>query len=127
MDGFWLVSDVFGIETLTKQFDFQLDNATKADLQNSKNDSIAPNDFSVPGVHGTPYPFQLDGVYLADKAGGRLIIGDDMGLGKTLQSLMYLQLHPELRPAVIVVPATVKTHWKRQYGNGCKIKTELKF
>lgn len=110
----WLVSDIFSIETLTKQFNFQLDVATKEDLKN-QSVSIAPDDFSVPGVHGTPYPFQLDGVYLADKANGRLIIGDDMGLGKTIQSLMYLQLHPELRPAVIVVPATLKTHWKRQY------------
>ena len=118
MDGYWLVADIFGIETLLKMSDYELDEATKADLKSHnavKTRSERPDDFEVPGVHGTPYPFQLDGVYLADKANGRLIIGDDMGLGKTVQSLMYLQLHPELRPAVIVVPASVKTHWKRQY------------
>lgn len=115
---YWLVADIFGIETLLKMSDYELDEATKADLKSHnavKTRSERPDDFEVPGVHGTPYPFQLDGVYLADKANGRLIIGDDMGLGKTVQSLMYLQLHPELRPAVIVVPASVKTHWKRQY------------
>jgi SWI/SNF-related matrix-associated actin-dependent regulator 1 of chromatin subfamily A len=116
--GYWLVADIFGIETLLKMHSYELDEATKQDLQAHKtvaNRSERPDDFNVPGVHGEPFPFQLDGVYLADKANGRLIIGDDMGLGKTLQSLMYLQLHPELRPAVIVVPASVKTHWKRQY------------
>lgn len=116
---FWLVADIFGVETLLKLHDdYQVDEATLADLKAQKsvaNRQAAPDDFEVPGVHGNPYPFQLDGVYLADKANGRLIIGDDMGLGKTIQSLMYLQLHPELRPAVIVVPASVKTHWKRQY------------
>lgn len=115
---YWLVGDIFGIETLLKMHSYELDAATKNDLQSHdevKNRSERPDDFNVPNMHGNPFPFQLDGVYLADKANGRLIIGDDMGLGKTLQSLMYLQLHPELRPAVIVVPASVKTHWKRQY------------
>lgn len=116
--GHWLVADIFGVETLLKMHSYELDEATRQDLQARKavaNRSERPDDFEVPGVHGTPYPFQVDGVYLADKANGRLIIGDEMGLGKTMQALMYLQLHPELRPAVIVVPATVKTHWKRQY------------
>lgn len=116
--GYWLVADIFGVETLLKMHSYKLDEATRQDLQARKavaNRSERPADFEVPGVHGTPYPFQVDGVYLADKANGRLIIGDEMGLGKTMQALMYLQLHPELRPAVIVVPATVKTHWKRQY------------
>ena len=118
MDGFWLVTDIFGVAELVKAHSYELDEATKVDLDNHKkvaSRTVAPDNFVVSGVHGTPYLFQMDGVYLADKANGRLIIGDDMGLGKTMQSLMYLQLHPELRPVVIVVPATVKTHWKRQY------------
>lgn len=83
--GYWLVADIFGIETLLKNHSYELDEATRQDLQAHKtvaNRSERPDGFEVPGVHGEPFPFQLDGVYLADKANGRLIIGDDMGLGK---------------------------------------------
>lgn len=117
-NGYWLISDIGSIALLLSQFEIETDTMTGIDLvlyNEISNRQVAPDDFKIPGVNGTPYPFQIDGVYLVEKANGCLIIGDDMGLGKTLQFLMYLQLYPELRPAIIVVPATLKTHWYRQH------------
>lgn len=68
----------------------------------------------VPGLKKELYPFQKQGVAFLNKTRGRTLIGDEMGLGKTVQALAWLQLHPELRPAVIVVPASVKYNWEKE-------------
>jgi SNF2 family DNA or RNA helicase len=68
----------------------------------------------VPGLNGTLYPFQKQGVAFLERKEGRGLIADEMGLGKTVQALSWLQLHPEKRPAVIVVPASLKWNWKRE-------------
>lgn len=68
----------------------------------------------VPGLRGTLYPFQQRGVAFIEARQGRALIGDEMGLGKTIQALAWLQLHPELRPAVIVTPASLKINWERE-------------
>lgn len=62
----------------------------------------------------TPFPFQIKGARFVNKVGGRALIADEPGLGKTLQSLLYLDRHPELRPAVTICPASVKYNWQRE-------------
>jgi len=74
----------------------------------------ATSDFEVSGLKGTLMPFQKAGVEFVEKTNGRAMIADEMGLGKTIQALAYLQLHPDLRPAVIVCPAAVKINWKNE-------------
>ncbi len=62
----------------------------------------------------TLYPYQLVGAEFLECAGGCAMISDSTGLGKTAESLTYLQNHPELRPAVIVCPKSVKINWKNE-------------
>lgn len=69
------------------------------------------SDFDVPLKTGKLRNFQKAGVEFCELSGGQCIIGDDMGLGKTVTSLAYLELHPELRPAILVVPSSVKFNW----------------
>lgn len=59
-------------------------------------------------------PFQTVGVKFIDQTNGKALVADEMGLGKTVQVLAWIRLHPEVRPAIIVVPASLKTNWFRE-------------
>lgn len=57
-------------------------------------------------------PFQHKGIKRLLDLNGRALLADEMGLGKTIQSLWYLKLSPEVRPVLIICPATAKWHWQ---------------
>jgi len=59
-------------------------------------------------------PFQKEGVGFIESRNGSALIADEQGLGKTIQALGYLEIHPEIRPILIVVPASVKINWQRE-------------
>ena len=71
-----------------------------------------PSNMIVPGLKGELMPFQRQGVAFLEKKDGRGLIADSMGLGKTIQALAWLELRKEVRPAVIVVPASLKLNWE---------------
>jgi SNF2 family DNA or RNA helicase len=82
----------------------------------------AKNAFSpvvVPGLIGTLYPYQEQGVAflksIADQSLG-CILADEMGLGKTLQviALLAIQKAQNAGPNLIVCPATLLENWRRE-------------
>lgn len=73
----------------------------------------------------TLYPFQVEGVKMIEAFNGRCILADDMGCGKTVQALTYVANHPELRPVIIVCPASLKLHWSKEAMKHLNMRVEI--
>lgn len=68
-------------------------------------------------LHVKLYPYQLAGVERFLKSGS-LLLADEMGLGKTAQAIAVchvLQLANVIKRTLIVVPAPLKSQWKREW------------
>lgn len=108
-----------GLESVEKlkEWNFDIDSAlTKwhEKMTNKPKTTV----IEIPGLKKELYPFQKEGVSFIENRNGRALIGDEMGTGKTIQALAYLQLHLELRPAIIVCPASLKLNWAKEIKEG---------
>lgn len=68
-------------------------------------------------INTQPYPFQWEGVHGIDEFCGRALLADEMGLGKSLSALLWLWNHKEIQLTVVICPASLKWHWKREARN----------
>jgi SWI/SNF-related matrix-associated actin-dependent regulator 1 of chromatin subfamily A len=69
-------------------------------------------DIEIPAPEGQEYmPFQRGGIsYMSEQ--DNTLLGDDMGLGKTIQILGLVNLKPEIKNVLVIVPATVRPNWE---------------
>jgi SWI/SNF-related matrix-associated actin-dependent regulator of chromatin subfamily A-like protein 1 len=99
---------------LLKSWGFMLDSKLEIFLQKVNTHIDPATIIDVPGLKGQLFPFQNRGVAFIESRDGRALIADEQGLGKTIEALAWLQLHPERRPAIVVVPASLKLNWERE-------------
>ncbi len=111
---FWACPLSIDAVEMLLEWKFTVDPQLLSFLQKSKVHVSTVDKITVPGLKGTLYPFQEKGVGFLEAKRGRALIADEMGLGKTIQTLAWLQLHPELTPIIIVVPASLKLNWERE-------------
>jgi SPP1 gp7 family putative phage head morphogenesis protein len=96
------------------EWGFILDDQLQSFLQKVQKRVDEITDNGIGGLNGKLFPYQNKGVAFIENNKGRALISDETGLGKTIMALGWLQLHPEKRPVVIVVPSSLKLYWKRQ-------------
>lgn len=112
---FWTAPLFVGSLKSLKRWGFELDDTLTRMLKRYKRKKeVYKHPDGIPGLQGKLYPFQADGVAFIEANDGRALVGDEMGLGKTIQALAWLQLHPEHRPAIVVVPASIKWNWMKE-------------
>jgi SWI/SNF-related matrix-associated actin-dependent regulator of chromatin subfamily A-like protein 1 len=99
---------------LLKTWGFELDPRLETFLQKVKLHVNQVGVIDIPGLKGHPFPYQSKGIAFIENKNGRALVADEQGTGKTLEALGYLQLHLKLRPAIIIVPASLKLNWERE-------------
>jgi len=59
--------------------------------------------------------YQIDAMRFLKWRKGKALIGDEMGTGKTCMALSWAKLNNFKRPLLIIVPATIKLQWRREF------------
>lgn len=107
--------DNYNISEIQK-FGFKIDKDIEKLVEENENkkewDGRLENIKSISGK--IPYKFQIEDIYRMNELDGNVLQASDMGTGKTMQSLLYLKINLELRPVLIVSPATLKLNFARE-------------
>lgn len=72
-----------------------------------------------------PYPHQVEGLEAIEAFQGRALVADPMGSGKSRLALMYCEAHPELRPVIVVCPASLKWNWEKEALKHFRMRSEI--
>lgn len=83
---------------------------------------------SFDGVHvSEAYKFQLEGIKAIKKNKYRTLLADEMGLGKTFQVIraMESKLEEWDGPVVVICPAGLKHHWRKELMHHAGIPSEI--
>ena len=97
-----------------QKWKFIVDNKILAFLESEKAKRESFLNTKIENLKGELFPFQKTGVAFIEEKSGRVLIADQMGTGKTIQTIAWLQMHPEKRPVIIVVPASLKLNWQKE-------------
>lgn len=108
---YWVVPLNVQILKQLQEWGFTLDSELRNYLKQTIGHVSEMSTIEIPGLKGTLYPFQQQGVTFIENKNGRALIADQMGLGKTVQALAWLQLHPEKR-AIIIATSSAKWNWQ---------------
>lgn len=71
-------------------------------------------DIDIPVPAGlAPFPYQKGGVAYA-KPRARVLFADEMGLGKTIESILWINICPDVKRVLVICPASLKRNWMRE-------------
>lgn len=92
----------------------QFIDAAEQSIQLSRQASLDV-DKHIPAPDGLSYlPYQKVGIAYATSR-KHCLIADEMGLGKTVQAIGVINADPNINSALIVVPASLKLNWLREF------------
>lgn len=107
-------------DTFINSIEIKIDKGIKEKfLELEKMKKLSNAEFSIKKDFPVPeglryYQFQKAGIEWLERTNGRALVGDEMGTGKTVTSIGWLNLHPEIRPVLIICPSSVKYNWRNE-------------
>jgi len=114
MEDYWTTPLSLETVNLLKNWGFIIDSRLENMAKKEISKSQKTEESGIPGMQKSLFPFQNKGVAFIERKKGRALLADEMGLGKTVQAIAWIQLHKDLKPVIILTPASAKPNWKTE-------------